>query len=133
MRYWLSGVATVSLASLLLAGCGSDSSSSGFASVTLTGEEEETVAGNRCAVKGHATNAGNNRARVRVTWEGKDAQGMVIATSTAEFEVAGFSNFDFGNTKLNSQGQPSSSVFSNNVSCAAIQDVDRKDLDVDAL
>jgi hypothetical protein len=133
MRHWLSGVTTLSLASLLFAGCESDTSSSGFAGVTVTGEEEETVSGNRCAVRGHATNAGNNRARVRITWEGKDAQGTVIATSTAEFEVAGFSNLDFGNTVLNSQGQPSSSVFSNNASCAAIHDIDRTSLDVDAI
>jgi hypothetical protein len=120
------------LAGLLLAGCEGDTSSKGFSSVTITKEEEQVVAGNRCAVQGHATNSGNRRARVRITWEGKNSAGTVIATSNADFEVAPFSDFEFSNTKLNSQGQPSSSVFSNNVSCAAIDDVDRKDLDVEA-
>jgi hypothetical protein len=133
MRHWRLGAMTMSLAGLLLAGCEGDTDSSGFSSVTITKEEEEVVAGNRCAVKGHATNAGNSRARVRITWEGKNSGGTVIATSTADFEIAPFSDFEFSNTKLNSHGQPSSSVFSNNVSCAAIDDIDRKDLDVDAI
>lgn len=131
MRYWRRAAATLSLAGLL-AGCGSDTDSTGFTSVTITAEEEQAVAGNLCAVKGNATNAGNSRARVRITWEAKNAQGTVIGTSTADFEVAGFSNFDFGNNVL-SQGQPSSTVFSNNLSCAAIDDIDRKDLDVQAI
>lgn len=117
----------------MLAGCEGDIDSSGFAGVTITGEEEEGVAGNRCAVRGHATNSGNSRARVRIAWEAKNSQGAVIGTSTAEFEVASFSNFDFGNSVLNSQGQPSSGVFSNNVSCASIDDIDRTDLDVEAI
>jgi len=133
MRHWRHGAATLSLAGLLLAGCEGDTDSSGFATVTITGEEEEAVAGNRCAVKGNATNSGNSRARVRIAYEAKNSQGTVIGTSTAEFEVAPFSNFEFRNSVQNSQGQPSSGVFSNNVSCASIDDIDRKDLDVEAI
>ena len=133
MRHWRHGAATLSLAGLLLAGCEGDTDSSGFATVTITGEEEEVVAGNRCAVKGNATNSGNSRARVRIAYEAKNSQGTVIGTSTAEFEVAPFSNFQFRNSVQNSQGQPSSGVFSNNVSCASIDDIDRKDLDVEAI
>ena len=131
MRYWVGGAAVAGMAVLLLAGCEGDTSSKGFSNVTITGEEEQTLSGNRCAVRGHATNAGNRRARVRITYEGKNS-GNVIATSTAEFEVAPFSNFDFSNTVANSQGQPSSSPFFPPVSCAAIDNVDRKDLDVEA-
>ena len=130
MRHWMLGA--VGLATLLLAGCEGDTSLTGFSNMTITGEEEEGVAGNQCAVKGHATNVGNKRARVRIAYEAKDSQGAVIATSTAEFEVAGFSNFDFRNSVLNSQGQPSSNVFSNSVSCAVIDGIDRKNLDVEA-
>lgn len=133
MRHWFYGAATLTLAAILLAGCEGDTDSSGFSNVTITGEEEEVVTGNRCAVKGNATNSGNSRARVHITYEAKNSSGTVIATSTADFEVAPFSNFTFRNSVLNSQGQPSSSVFSNNVSCAAIEDIDRKDLDVDAI
>ena len=131
MRHWLGDVAMMGLTVLLLAGCESDTSSKGLSSVTITGEEEEVVPGNRCAVKGHATNTGNRRARVRITYEAKHS-GAVIATSTAEFEVAPFSNFDFANSVQNSQGQPSSSAFIPSVSCAIIDDIDRKDLDVEA-
>ena len=94
MRTWIGGVAMAGLMVLMLGGCESDTSSKGFSSVTITGEEEQTVQGNLCAVRGHATNTGNRRARVRVTYEGKSG-GNVIATSVAEFEVAPFSNFDF--------------------------------------
>lgn len=133
MRHWLHGAATLSLASVLLVGCEGDTSSSGFSSVTITGEEEETVAGNLCAVKGHATNSGNNRARVRISYEAKNSQGTTIGTSSAEFEVASFSNFDFRHSVLNSEGQPSSSVFSNNLSCAAVDHFRRTHLDVEAI
>jgi hypothetical protein len=132
MRYWLGGAATLSLTGLLLAGCEGDTSSKGFSSVTITKEEEEVVAGNLCAVKGHATNSGNRKARVRITWEGKNSGGTVIATSQADFEVAPFSDFEFSHSKLNSQGQPSSGTFTPPVSCAVIDDIDRKDLDVEA-
>lgn len=133
MRHWQPGVAILGTAALLLlSGCGSDTSSTGFSSVTITQEQRETLAGNRCAIKGHATNAGNNRAQVRINYDAKDAQGTVIATSTAEFEVAPFSNFDFSNSILNNQGQPSSSAFTNNVSCGSISDFRRTNLDVHA-
>ena len=133
MRHRGWGLVAAGLAGLLFAGCEGDTSSRGFVSVTITDEEEESVVGNLCAVKGNATNSGNRRARVRITWEAKNGQGTVIGTSSADFEVAGFSNFQFSFTKGNSQGQPSSGVFSNGLSCAAIADFDRKDLDVDAL
>jgi len=133
MRHWRHGAATLSLAGLLLAGCEGDTDSSGFTTVAITREEEEVVAGNRCAVKGNATNSGNSRARVRIAYEAKNSQGTVIGTSTAEFEVAPFSNFEFRNSVQNNQGQPSSGVFSNNVSCASIDDIDRTDLDVEAI
>jgi hypothetical protein len=77
------------------------------------------------------THTGNRRARVRITYEGKNS-GNVIATSVAEFEVAPFSNFDFANNVANSQGQPSSGAFVPPVSCAAIDDISRRDLDVEA-
>ena len=131
MRYLVGGAAIAGMAVVLLAGCESDSSSKGSSSVGITGEEEQTVAGNGCAVRGHATNTGNRRARVRITYEAKNS-GNVIATSVAEFEVAPFSNFDFANNVANSQGQPSSGAFVPPVSCAAIDDFDRRDLDVEA-
>jgi hypothetical protein len=131
MRHWLGGAAMAGLAVILLAGCEGDSSPSGLSNVAITGEEEQVVPGNRCAVKGHATNSGNRRAHVRITYEAKNS-GNVIATSVAEFDVAGFSNFDFGNSVANSQGLPSSSAFVPPVSCAAIDDIDRTDLDVEA-
>ena len=133
MRCWLRWVATLGLAVLVFDGCGSDTSSTGFSSVSVTQEETENVSGNRCAIQGHATNAGNNRARVRIAYEAKDASGATIATSTADFEVAPFSNFDFRNTVLNNQGQPSSEVFTNNVSCTAIDHFRRTNLDVTAV
>ena len=117
------------MAVVLLAGCESDSSTKGFSSVSITGEEEQTVAGNGCAVRGHATNTGNRRARVRTR---PRTPANVIATSVAEFEVAAFSNFDFANNVANSQGQPSSGAFVPPVSCSAIDDFDRRDLDVEA-
>jgi hypothetical protein len=132
-RGWVWSTAALGLAGLLLTGCEGDTDESGFASVTITDEDEEVVAGNRCAISGNATNAGNSRARVRIAYDAKNSQGAVIGTSTAEFEVAPFSNFQFGNSKLNSQGQPSSGAFSNNLSCAASVDFDRTDLDVDAI
>jgi hypothetical protein len=132
MRHWRRGAAAMSLVGLALAGCEGDTSSSGFASVTITDEEEELAAGGGCAVSGNATNAGNRRAHVVIRYEARNSAGAVIATSTAEFDVAGFSNFEFRNSVANSQGQPSSGAFSGNVSCAAIDAIERTDLDVDA-
>jgi len=131
MRHWQRGLAILGAATLLVAGCRNDTSSTGFSSVTITGEERQSVAGNHCAIEGHATNAGNNRARVHINYNAKDAQGAVIATSTADFEVAPFSNFDFSNSVLG-QGQATSSVFTNNVSCGAVSDFNRTNLDVTA-
>jgi hypothetical protein len=133
MRHAAWGVTALGLAGLLVAGCESDTDSRGLASITITDEDEESVSGNRCAISGNATNSGNSRARVRITWEAKNSQGTVIGTSSADFEVAGFSNSQFGFTKGNSQGQPSSGVFSNNLSCGDIADFDRTGLDVDAI
>ena len=131
MRHWLGGAAMAGLATILLAGCEGDSSSQGFSSVTITGEDEQSVPGNRCAVKGRATNTGNRRAHVRITYVAKNS-GNTIATSAAEFDVAGFSNFDFGNSVANSQGLPSSTAFVPPVSCATIDNIDRTNLDVEA-
>jgi hypothetical protein len=72
MRYAGWGVAAPGLAGLLIAGCESDTDSGGLASITITDEDEEVVSGNRCAVSGNATNAGNSRARVRITYEAKN-------------------------------------------------------------
>jgi hypothetical protein len=123
----------LSLSGFLLAGCEGDTDSEGFASVTITGEEEEDVAGGGCAISGRATNAGNSRALVQITYEAKDSGGTVIATSFAEFEVAGFSSFEFRNSVLNSEGQPSSGAFAPTVSCASIDEFERQDLDVEAI
>jgi hypothetical protein len=120
MRHWLGGAALAGLTALFLVGCEGDSSSKGFSSVTITDEEKTVVPVNRCAIKGHATNTGNRRAHVRITYEGKKS-GTVIATSSADFEVAAFSNFNF-----------TSSAFVPPVSCGTIDDVDRKSLDVEA-
>jgi hypothetical protein len=114
----------------LLAGCDSTSSSGGFSNVTITQEELETIPGNLCAVKGHATNAGNLTVDVHIDWEARNATGGVIGTSSASFRIAPFSNFDFGFSKGNQNGQPSSGPFSNNLACAGISSFKRTNLDV---
>ena len=127
-------LAPVVAAAALLAGCGGgDTGSSGVTLVSIAGEDLETISGNRCAMKGNATNTGNARARVRLRYEAKNAAGDVIGESTADFEVAGFSNFEFTFNKGNSSGQPSSSPFTNNLACGGIQRFDRVDTDIDTL
>ena len=129
MRYWVGGAA--------IAGNGGRTSRWLRERLELEGILERGhhrrggAAGNGCAVRGHATNTGNRRARVRITYDAKNS-GNVIAPSVAEVEVAPFSNFDFANNVVNSQGQPSSGTFVPPVSCAAIDDISRRDLDVEA-
>lgn len=129
-RWWYRGAMLV-LAGWLAAGCEGTSSSSGASGVTITGEDKEPTAGNSCAIEGHATNAGNLRVNVTIKYEAKDANGTMIGTSTAFFQIAPFSDFDFGPAKNNHLGQPSSGTFSNNLSCTAISDFKRVDLDVE--
>ncbi len=119
--------AVVALAGVLVAGCGGHggTSSSGAFEVAITDERLETVEGDQCAVKGHATNVGNLRARVELTYEARDATGGVIGTSTASFEVSPFSNFGFSHDKLNSAGEPASTVFSDGLACAGISSFKR--------
>jgi len=120
MRHWWQGVVVVALASGLLAGCGGGTGSGGVFEVSLTDEDLQTVQGNRCAVKGNATNIGNLTAKVDLTYEALSATGAVIGISTASFEVTGFSNFQFSNSKTNDTGQPSSTLFTNGLACAGI-------------
>jgi hypothetical protein len=114
----------------VLAGCGGTSSSGGGSEVTLTGESLESVAGNLCAVKGHATNVGNLRVQVRINYEARDGSGVLTGTSTASFEIAPFSNFDFSFNKNNDQGLPSSQPFSNGLPCSMIASFRRTNVDV---
>jgi hypothetical protein len=122
----------IALASSLVAGCGGrgGTTSEGAFQITITNEELETVQGNLCAVRGNATNLGNVRTRVALTYEALNATGAVMGTSTASFEVSGFSNFEFRNARLNSAGQPSSTVFSNGLACSAIANFRRTRTDV---
>ena len=133
MRHGRLGVAALGLAGLLLAGCESDTDSRGLASITITDEDEEVVPGNRCAVSGNATNSGNSRARVRITYQAKNGQGTVIATSPRNSRSRPSRTSSSANSRANNQGQPSSGAFVPPVSCGAIADIDRKDLDVDAI
>jgi hypothetical protein len=117
-----SGVLVSLLLLAALAGCGGHggTTSSGAFEVVITDEDLQAVTGNRCGVEGNATNAGNVRARVELTYEALDAMGAVIGTSTGSFEVAPFSNFRFGPSRLNTTGQPSSGTFDAAISCADI-------------
>ncbi len=127
---WTTSLAGVALLGAVLAGCAGTSSSSGASEVVITDEDLQTVAGNLCAVKGHATNVGNLTINVTIDYEARNATGGVIGTSRAAFRVAPFSNFDFAFEKLNNAGQPSSSPFSNNLACAGISDFKRTNVDV---
>jgi hypothetical protein len=122
----------VAAAAVFLAGCGSTSNSGGTSSVTLTGEELQTVTGNLCAVQGNATNVGNLTVNVVITYDALSATGAVIGTATAAFQIAPFSSFAYGFTKANTLGQPSSGTFSNGLACAGISNFKRTTLDVSA-
>ncbi len=116
----------------LLAGCGSTTNSGGTSSVTLTGEELQTLPGNQCAVQGNATNVGNLTVNVVITYDALNAIGVVIGSSTASFQIAAFSSFAYGPAKLNNLTQPSSTAFSNGVSWAGISSFKRTSFDVSA-
>jgi hypothetical protein len=114
-----------------LTSCGGTSSSSGGSEVAITGENLQSVAGNLCAVQGHATNVGNLRIRVRINYEARDGSGLLIGNSTASFEIAAFSNFDFAFNKNNDQGLPSSQPFTNGLPCSMISSFRRTNVDVE--
>jgi hypothetical protein len=105
------------------AGCGSrgGTTSSGAFQVVFTDERLETQPGNQCVVRGNATNAGNVRAQVDLTYEALNATGVVIGTATASFEVAAFSNNDFRSTS-----------FDTGVPCSAIDSFRRTRTDISA-
>ncbi len=129
-RGWRIRGLVIVLAGGLLAGCAGTSSSSGASEVAITDESLETVQGNLCAVTGHATNIGNLTVSVTIAYEARNATGVVIGASSASFEIAPFSNFDFRNGKGNQNGQPSSGVFSNGLACAGISSFKRTHVDV---
>ncbi len=130
MQRWLSCGLFIALAGSILAGCGGTTSGSGASEVAITEESLETVQGNLCAVRGHATNVGNLTVNVTIRYEALNASGAVIGTSTAAFQIAPFSNFDFSNSKGGNLGQPSSSIFTNNLGCSGISNFKRVDVDV---
>lgn len=105
----------------LLVGCGGGHSSNS-AEVSITNEQLQKAEGNAnlCAVKGTATNGGSRTLRVTVNYEALDPSDHVIGTSTASFEVSGFSTFAFSHETVNSEGQPSSSIFSNGLPCRSV-------------
>ena len=121
---WIRGL-VIALYGGLLTACGGGTTSSGFFEVAITEERLETVQGNLCAVKGHGTNIGNVRAHVELRYEALNATGGVIGTSTASFDVAPFSNFDFSNS-----GGNSSTTFSNGLACAGISNFRRSNTDI---
>jgi hypothetical protein len=119
MQGWLRRGGAVALTGAILAACGGTTSSSGASEVVLTGEDLTTVGGSQCAVEGHATNVGNLRINVTVRYEARSATGTVLGTSTASFQIAPFSKFDF-----------TSSPFTNNLACSGIASFRRTDVDV---
>lgn len=120
----------LALAAGALVGCEGTSSGSGASEVAITDQDLETVAGNLCAVEGHATNVGNLTVEVTIRYEALNATGTVIGASTASFRIAPFSNFDFSHAKGNHLGEPSSGTFSNGLACAGISSFKRVSLDV---
>ena len=123
MRYPRLLVLLAVLALAAIAGCGDKggTTSSGVFQVVFTDERLVSVQGPLCAVRGNASNGGNVRARVGLTYEARDAAGAVIGTATASFEVAPFSNSDFTSTP-----------FTNNLSCSGISNFRRSRTDVNA-
>jgi hypothetical protein len=117
------GVGATLLAGLLV-GCGGGHSSNSATSseVSITNEELQLAGGdaNLCAVKGTATNGGSRTLRVTVNYEALDPSDHVVGASTASFEVSGFSTFAFSQERVNSDGQPSSSIFSNGLPCRSV-------------
>lgn len=121
----------VAVAAGVLAGCGSNSNIGGSSSITLTDEKLEiVVVDNLCAVQGNATNVGNLTVSVTIGYEAQNRAGTVIGASSAAFQVAPFSNFAYGHTKLNNQTQPSSGTFTNGLSCFGISSFKRILLDI---
>ena len=129
-RSWFLRGFVLALAVGLLAGCGGTSSGSGASEVAISNENLEAVQGNLCAVKGHATNIGNLTVDVTIDYEARSATGVVIGTSSASFQIAPLSNFDFRNSKGNQNGQPSSGVFSSGLACAGISNFKRTHVEV---
>ncbi len=122
MGWWWQGAVLIVLAGSLVAGCwGHGGTTSGGAFDVFFTDERLVRAGNGCAVRGNATNSANARARVELAYEALNASGMVIGTSTASFEVAAFSNFDF-----------TSSAFTNSLSCSAVSSFRRTQTNVTA-
>ncbi len=105
------------LATAVLGGCHGGTSSSGVFEVVFT--DERLVTASSCAVRGNATNTGNLRARVELSYEAKNASGDVIGTASASFEVSPFSNLEF-----------TTDAFSNGLACAGISSFRRSRTDV---
>ena len=72
--------AVVTATSLLAGGCGDsgDTTTEGFFQVAVSDERLEVVGGNKCAVRGNATNGGNLRAQVELSYEAVAANGAVL-------------------------------------------------------
>jgi hypothetical protein len=119
----VSVIPLLALLAIFPAACGKHggTTSSGAFEVALTDERLQTVQGNSCAVRGHATNVGNVRSRVELTYEARNASGAVIATSTASFEVAPFSDNDF-----------TTSAFDGGVACSGISSFRRSRTNITA-
>ena len=131
MRAGIYRMAVVIVAAGVLAGCGSTTNSGGSSSITLTDESRQIVLqGNQCAIQGTATNVGNLTVNVTIRYEALNVAGVPVGSSSAEFQVAPFSDFAYGPTKLNHLGQPSSGPFTNGLSCLGFASFVRVFLDV---